>query len=168
MAERRVFLSPHPDDETLFGTFTLLREKPLVVCVLSCGAHRAAEFANAMAVLNVEDIGVWGAYPETAPDWTAIRERILALNADHLYVPDYHPDGNEHHNALAMAAAGAAPRVTHYLTYTPSGKQRDGTPVPYEPAWIGLKLRALACYPSQYGQASHAPHFMRGLDEYHA
>jgi hypothetical protein len=29
----KVFLSPHHDDETLFGAFTLLRERPLVVIV---------------------------------------------------------------------------------------------------------------------------------------
>src|SRR5690606_38099756 len=27
----RIFISPHPDDETLFGAYTLMREKPLVV-----------------------------------------------------------------------------------------------------------------------------------------
>lgn len=165
---RSVFLAPHPDDETLFGAFTLLREKPLVVSVLSCGAHRTLEFAAAMKTLGIDDISVWGAYQEAAPDWSAIRDRIRALRADHIYAPAADPDGNVHHNELARAAVGAAPRVTHYLTYTSAGKQTSRCSVPYEREWIGLKLRALACYESQYSNPSHAPHFIRDQSEYTA
>jgi LmbE family N-acetylglucosaminyl deacetylase len=165
---RSVFLSPHPDDETLFGTFTLLREKPLVVSVLSCGTHRTLEFAAAMKTLGIKDIGIWGAFDELNPDWPSIRARIHALRAERIYVPAYHADGNVHHNELARAAEAAAPTVVHYLTYTTAGKQTSDQAVPYEPEWIGLKLRALACYESQYSHPSHAPHFTRGLDEFYA
>jgi LmbE family N-acetylglucosaminyl deacetylase len=165
---RSVFLAPHPDDESLFGSWTLLREKPLVVCVLACGSERAVEFANALKTLGVHDLAVWGAFPEGSPDWKVIAARIRSLKAERLYVPAPHPDGNEHHNALADAANGAAPSVVHYLTYTSAGKQTDGREVPYEREWIGLKLRALACYESQYSHPSHAPHFLRDQREFYA
>lgn len=163
-----VFLAPHPDDETLFGAFTLLRHKPLVICILGCGATRTLEFAAAMRILGIEEIGVWGAFSEAAPDWLAIRERIQGLNADHIYAPAYAKGGSDHHNELARCVDGAAPKVTHYLTYTTAGKQTDGEAVPFEREWIGLKLRALACYESQYAHPSHAPHFLRGQEEFYA
>jgi LmbE family N-acetylglucosaminyl deacetylase len=164
---RSVFLAAHPDDETLFGAFTLLRVKPLVVVVLSCGASRTLEFAQAMATLGVDRIGAWGAYDEASPDWAAIRDRIHALNADYLYAPSFHEDGNVHHNELSRAAAGAAP-TTHYMTYTSAGKQMSGSPVSYEPEWLGLKLRALACYGSQFAQPGRAVHFLRDQSEFYA
>lgn len=160
----RVFLAPHPDDETLFGAFTIIRHRPLVVCVLDCGSDRAAEFQEACDVLGVPH-ETWE-FPEVAPDWDAIRNRIHTLPADVLYAPAWTSDGNVHHNAIAEAARGAAPNVARYLTYTSAGKQTDGTPVAFEFPWIGLKLRALACYRSQFSHASHAPHFLRDQTEY--
>jgi LmbE family N-acetylglucosaminyl deacetylase len=161
---KRVFLAPHPDDETLFGTFTLLRHRPLVICVLDCGQERAAEFEQACDVLDVPQIR-WE-FPEKNPDWEQIGHRIRALDADALYAPAWVPDGNPQHSAVAEAARGAAPNVARYLTYTPAGKQTDGTPVAFELPWIGLKLRALGCYPSQFSHPSHAPHFLRDQTEY--
>lgn len=163
---RSVFLAPHPDDETLFGAFTLQRGQPLVVCVLDCGEHRTREFIAATSMLGCHEVDAWS-FPEAAPDWAAIRERIRGLHADHIYVPAYADGGNVHHNELACAADGAAP-ITHYLTYTTAGKQTSSRQVGYEREWIGFKLRALACYESQYAHPSHAPHFTRGLDEFYA
>lgn len=162
---KRVFLAPHPDDETLFGSFTILRHNPIVVCVLNCGAERTVEFEHACAELNVTSWQQW-AYAEHTADWDAITTRIRNLRADVIYAPAWIADGNAHHNAVAQAARGAAPNVARYLTYTPAGKQTDGTPVPFELPWIGRKLRALACYESQFSHPSHAPHFTRDLLEY--
>jgi LmbE family N-acetylglucosaminyl deacetylase len=161
---RSVFLAPHPDDETLFGAFTLLRHKPTVVCVLDCGAERAGEFFDACDVLDVP-CQPWP-FPETDPDWDAIAARVAALNTDVLYAPAWAKHGNSDHNRIAKIADETHPgAVVHYLTYTTDGKQTDGVIVSHEPEWVPLKIRALACYPSQSGHPSHAPHFMRDQTE---
>ena len=54
----RVFLSPHSDDEILFGAYTIMREKPLViVCTHATmqggnGYERAMESYKAMKMLG--------------------------------------------------------------------------------------------------------------------
>lgn len=165
---RSVLLTPHPDDETLFATFTLLREKPHVVCVFDCGDERRTEFEAAMRTLGIKAPETWGFPEDPWPNWASIREAIRNLGAERLYAPEAGDMGNLHHIGVGHAAADSGIPTVHYLTYTTAGKQTSGNPVPYEPAWIGLKLRALACYESQYAHPSHAPHFMRGLDEFYA
>lgn len=161
---KRYFLAPHPDDETLWGSFTLLRHRPTVVCVLSCGAHRDAELHAACDVLGVPR-ETWS-FPESEPDWPAIRDRIAMLGHAVIYAPAWAAGGNSDHNRIAELADETHPgRVVHYGTYTTAGKQTGGTIVPFEPDWVPLKLRALACYPSQSGHPSHAPHFMRSQEE---
>jgi LmbE family N-acetylglucosaminyl deacetylase len=46
-----LFLSPHCDDETLFGAYTIMRDKPLVAIYLS-SMERMQESAKAMKVLG--------------------------------------------------------------------------------------------------------------------
>ena len=151
-----VFLAPHHDDETLFGAFTLLRHKPHVIV---CTPGGPAETAAACQILGV-----------TWEQWYApVDELVCALEErsyDRIFAPQPEVHGNGDHNAVGQMAYrhfGAA--VTHYMTYTTAGKSK-GRRVEYELDWIGVKLRALACYPSQYGHPSHAPHFVRGLEEY--
>ncbi len=162
----RVFLTPHPDDETLFGAFTLIRHHPTVICVLDCAEGRRMEFVNACRTIGVQ-YATWD-YPEADPDWLAIRERIARLPADVLYAPAYHVDGNQAHNELAAAAQQTDAELVSYLTYTTEGKMTDGELVECHPSWIGVKLAAMCCYPSQYSDPRHAPHFLREQTEYYA
>jgi LmbE family N-acetylglucosaminyl deacetylase len=156
-----VFLAPHPDDEALFGAFTLLRHKPHVIVCTDRGIDRLAETAAACGILGV-----------TFEQWhDPIDELVYALEErryERIFAPQPEVHGDPDHNAVGQMAYrhfGAA--VTHYMTYTTAGKSK-GRRVEYELPWIGLKLRALACYPSQYGDPSHAPHFVRGLEEFYA
>lgn len=156
-----VFLAPHHDDEALFGAFTLLRHKPHVIVCTIGGAEREAETALACEILGV-----------TWEQWRGpIDELFYALEErryDRVFAPKPEVHGNGDHNQVGqMAAYRFGDRVTHYMTYTPAGKSA-GTPVAYELPWIGLKLRALACYASQFSHPSHAPHFVRGLEEFYA
>jgi hypothetical protein len=158
-----VFLSPHclGDDEALFGAFTLIRERPLVVVVYDCGSEREAETDEAMEVLGCQ-VQHWRLPPDVAE--ATISARVAALKAETVYAPLPETDGQPQHNTVGRAANGQ--RVVHYLTYTPAGKSTHGAPVPYEPAWVASKVQALACYPSQSGHPSHAPHFIRDQTEY--
>lgn len=162
---RCVFLAPHHDDETLFGAFTLIGEQPLVVVVYDGGPEREAETNAAMRILGCE-VEHWRIPVDGQPlTVTDIRERV---EVDAVYAPLAENDGQPQHNLIGELAIGLDAHVIPYLTYTAAGKSTDGIPVPYEPGWVALKLAALACYPSQSGHPSHAPHFIRDQTEYTA
>jgi LmbE family N-acetylglucosaminyl deacetylase len=179
----KVFLSPHNDDESLFGAFTLIREKPLVVICLDSqtqafrgdgitGAQRAEETARAMNVLGCE----WTQWPvgDLEPDWADVHERMENLTAlweiDQVYAPAWESNGHLQHNVIANMADEVFGEevVTNYLTYTSQGKSKWGVPVAYEPSWVPLKLAALSCYESQIGHPLQAEHFLRSWREFYA
>jgi hypothetical protein len=68
---------------------------------------------------------------------------------------------------VVAAAAGAVfgDRVSWYHTYVGEQKVRDAL-VPYEPEWVGAKLRALARYPSQWAHPRAHRFFLEDLYEY--
>lgn len=156
-----VFLSPHPDDETLFGAFTLLRHRPTVVVALDCGDERMMEAHQAVSLLGCRFVQ-WP-FLESDPDWDAVAVALADLPDGPVFAPALVEDGNPDHNRIAELAPVGSIR---YLTYTAAGKQTDGVEVAYEPEWIGLKHQALACYPSQFAQPGRAEHFMRDIREY--
>lgn len=191
----RLFLSPHNDDETLFGAYTLMRERP-TVCVVydshvqpsrgvpGCGVEaRRIETERAIRVLtgdpDIEDV-------EVPVDFLGLHDSVeypVKLLADLLYEkykgatevysPLYEHGGHDQHNLVAQAAALAFPRTPGqlYLTYTRNGgKSRNGTEVlPRSGDDIARKLRALACYSSQLQidpRLGCWPHFVGDLREY--
>lgn len=180
----KLFLAPHNDDETLFGTFTLIREKPVVVVVLkgTTQAHygidaemRTRETAAAMEILGI----FWHQweYPDNDPPWPAVVKSLYDANLkaefaedpiERVWAPAIEEGGHPHHNTLGeIADAIFADKVTHYLTYTNGRSRSEGRSVPFEREWIGLKLRALACYESQIKLESTGHHFVCELKEYY-
>lgn len=176
----KLFVSPHNDDETIFGAFTILRERPLVVVVFdsfiqpargipgTTAAERRAETAAACQILGVECQFI-GYRDDQPPHADAIRGRLELFGVAEVWAPCTEMDGHEHHNLVARACLGLPGAKDFYLTYTKRGKSTNGRKVPYEPHWIGLKLRALAEYKSQFQPATGcAPHFIgRSLEEYY-
>lgn len=160
-----VFLAPHCDDETLFGAFTLLREKPLVVIVYDCGPEREAETEAALKILGC-DVEHWRLPLDASEEYLAFAIRTLETTT--IYAPLPEDGGQPQHNLIGRLARDSGRSVVSYLTYTDAGKSTHGNRVPVELDWIRLKLLALACYPSQSGHPSHAPHFIRDQTEYTA
>ena len=176
-----VFLSPHNDDETLFGSFTLLRERPRVITVLRSQVQeqrgtgvtyreREAENAAALEVLGITDWEQW-TYADDDPPWREIRERLASVQAEHVYAPAVERRGHAHHNAIGELAGAVWPgKVTYYTTYTTWGRTKRGHEVPWEHEWVLLKLRALSCYRSQIlvpgTWTTH--HFLDAQAEYYA
>lgn len=178
-----IFISPHNDDETLFGAFTILRTLPLVVVVFDSYAQeqrgnpvtwrqRRAETLAACEILGVRAIFL--GFSDADPSITAgdVRARLLgALGAynEAVFAPAAEPDGHDQHNLVA-AAVDDGPGVCRYLTYQrEAGKSTSANAVPVlKPEWIGLKLRALACYESQWApRLGCYPHFLRDQTEYY-
>jgi LmbE family N-acetylglucosaminyl deacetylase len=178
-----LFIAPHNDDETLFGAFTILRERPLVVVVFDGHAQKARgnsvgwverrlETRRALEILG--SVPCYLGFSDDDPKVTAgaIRARLLetlgAFN-ETVFAPALEVGGHAQHNLVA-AAVDDDPRVVRYLTYTPAGKSTSSRPVPIErPEWIGKKLRALSCYESQWDpRLGCYPHFLRDQTEYYA
>jgi LmbE family N-acetylglucosaminyl deacetylase len=178
----KLFFSPHNDDETLFGAFTIQREYPLVVVVFdgfnqqNRGAkitadQRRAETIAAMSILgaSVEFMGLRDDRPPSLGMLAEeFRRRYGDKNIEAVFAPAYEKGGNELHNLVSRAADQEwADILRHYKTYTTAGKSK-GFPVPKTPEWIADKLRALACYSSQIAEPSTQEHFLRDLYEYYA
>ena len=176
-----VFLSPHNDDETLFGAFTLLRERPRVIVLLRSYVQqergtgvtyqeREAETSAALEVLGIEDWEQWP-YPDAAPPWDEVRDRLASIDADRIYAPAVEQRGHQHHNTIGQIAQMLWPeRVTPYTTYTSRGRTTKGQEVPWEHEWVLLKLQALACYRSQIviPDTRTTSHFLTPQFEYYA
>ena len=174
----KIFLDPHGDDAVLFASFTLLREKPLVVVVFDSylqeqrgygitAAQRRAETEAACKILGV-DVQFLG-FRDDTPDWDGIVEALYGFEGceSPVFAPAVEFGGHDHHSMVGEIAEKVLPPVRSYLTYTKSGKSTGGVPVPYEPEWALLKLRALACFESQIKLPSTAPHFLREQYEYY-
>lgn len=173
-----VFLSPHNDDETLFGAYTLLRYRPRVVVVLRSYVEekwnppgptfevRERETAAACEILGVE----WEQWPirDDAPDWDEVERRFTNFRAEHVFAPWVEPGGHPHHNAIGTIAARVFPAITWYTTYTHARGRTTGIEVVPEPGWEEIKRRALACYPSQAGHPRTAGGFRWPITEYTA
>ena len=180
----KLFVSPHNDDATLFGSFTLQRERPLVLTVFDshvqparghtkCDADtRRKEDLDAMAVLGcaIEFSGV----PDNEPDAT-IRGRIEAAlrkwTPAEVWLPAVEPGGHDHHNLIGEigTAVFKGARIHRYLTYTrTAGKSTNGREIKPSGAMVRAKLQALACYVTQLEIDALGcwPHFIRDQSEY--
>jgi LmbE family N-acetylglucosaminyl deacetylase len=171
-----IFISPHNDDEVLFGTFTLLRERPMVVVVYDSytqfrrgdpiTAHqRRKESIRAMEILGI-DVAFCGLSDEGVDAEECAAALAPYRDAGKVWAPAFEKDGNRHHNLIARVADSLFPQSQRYLTYTLAGKSR-GVPVPYQPEWIAKKLLALASYESQIELPATAEFFMNDLHEYY-
>jgi len=173
----KLFLSPHNDDAALFGSFTILRERPAVVTVFDSyiqeargtgvtARQRRQEDLAAMQILGapMQFLGI----SDRAPDAAELRRRLAEFGQPEMvWAPQPEPNGHGHHNLVGEVAGGVFQNVTYYMTYTTAGKS-IGHRVAHPPKWAILKLCALACYGSQIGQANQVEHFLREQHEYYA
>lgn len=170
----KLFLSPHNDDETLFGAYTLLRHHPLVLVCFDgrrrrgyvSSAERERETAAAMEILGCPFIQMH--IPCDPPDWEALRDELIKYDPTNVWAPLPEDDGHSHHNGVGSLAMQLWPaRTSYYATYTMfGGKTTLGDKVEPEEGWPELKRRALNCYRSQWSKPGTAPHFERDQDEY--
>ena len=161
----QVFLSPHPDDEILFGAYTIMREKPLVIICTHAtmqgdnGYERAMESYRAMKILgaSVMFLGI---------DENELTERVLEKKLKPMiddetliYAPEYEIDGNHHHNIVAIVAKRLDWGTQTYKTYTGLESRTIGKEVIPTPEELELKKRAMACYKTQIENPNTAHYF---------
>lgn len=178
-----LFLSPHNDDETLFGAYAILRYKPhVVVCLKSriqelrgtgiAASQREYETARALWWLGDPTWEQWQ-FSDVDPDWDGFKAKLAEFDRTHpeierVFAPETERDGHEHHSWVgSIAAVMFEDRYVPYLTYRRGYGRSVGTEVEFEPDWPAKKLRALSCYESQIAEPSTAYWFLdSGLREY--
>lgn len=174
-----IFLAPHNDDECLFGAYTLMRLRPLVIiCTdsfiqpnrgdVGCSAEeRRQETIDAMKLLGcpVLFLGI----KDTDLTEEELMERLSLLEAETFYIPAIQ-GGNPHHDIVGKVGLQLwGKRCERYTTYTKTELYTTGgweiKPTQSE---IDLKNKALDCYKSQLRLQSTSPHFLavRNLSEW--
>ena len=171
-----LWLSPHNDDETLFGAFTLMREKPLVVIVTdswiqfnrgeSCTADdRWLETLGAMGYAGCSVFR--GGIRDDVIDEDAVRNLLMRfVGFKTVYAPAV-IGGNPHHDLIGKVAGDLfRNNIEFYTTYTKENLWVPGikevVPTPEE---IETKDLMMKCYISQL--RINGPHFdaVRGKAE---
>lgn len=184
----KLFISPHNDDAVLFGTFTLLRERPVVVTVFDSyvqvergysQAHRTQRRAEDLAAMKILGcILNFGMVPDNEVA-ESVRGKIQASmshwqGVTDVWLPAVEAGGHVQHNLVGeigldlFGSMFSRAKVHRYLTYTEEGKSTAGLKVPCTGAMVLKKLQALACYQSQIEIDALWcwPHFMRDQTEY--
>lgn len=167
----KVFLSPHHDDETLFGAFTLLRERPLVVIVTDSYVQfnrgdgitnegRWTETHAAMEILGCEvnGLGVRDDRITFAAVVERLRERFDHRPIEAVYAPAIE-HGHPHHDIIGEAALsvfrGKVP-LLQYSTYSsrsPFYSNHGAIEVKGTPRERELKALAMDVYRSQMARS---------------
>ena len=171
-----IWISTHNDDESLFGAYTLLRQKCLVIVVtdsfiqvergdVDCDAYnRRQETIEAMKIAGcpVVFLGI----KDTELTEEILIERLKVFNPARVYAPAIHEGGNVHHNIVGKVALELfGDRCERYTSYNSTQLYIQGNfevkPTLTEKV---LKGRMLACYTSQLSLPSTRPHFEAVVD----
>lgn len=174
-----LFLAAHNDDESLFGAFTLIREKPLVAVVtdsyiqpnrgdIGCSAEqRWQETQQALDILGCS--GFRCGLRDDSLTEDSVKEVLKRFHGfQKVYAPAIQ-GGNWQHDFISKVASEVFKEVIYYTTYTKTELWTKGNieiiPTQEE---INLKNKALDCYKSQINLGSTRPHFeaVRGKSEW--
>ena len=164
----KLFISPHNDDEALFGAYTLMREKPLVVIMTDswiqpgrgetgCSAdERWKESVAGCSVLGCPVIRM-GLRDDTLTEDDIRRTLGQFGGFDGIYAPAVQ-GGNRQHDMIGRVAKEIWPECKQYTTYTKTELWTQGSieMIPTEEE-KERKIRALECYQSQL--RINRPHF---------
>lgn len=168
----KLFIAPHDDDQALFGAFTCIREKPVVVIVtdshihpkrgeIGCSAEeRAKETEKANKILGCDTIRL--GLPDDSVTEQQIEDHFVGLSRlfdyDEVYVPLLQ-GGNIHHDMVHRAATKVwGQKVVYYPTYTKTELYTEGClEIKPSESELDLKKKALECYQSQI--RINRPHF---------
>lgn len=170
---RSLFLSPHSDDEALFGAFTILKYQPLVViCFESSGDYGDS---NVRLQESIDACMFLGAPAQALPTDVTLMTSLMQLDRAHepeiVWAPSIISSHPEHRDLAFAAHQLFNGRVRHYDTYTAGEtglrKVRMLPPAPIDdPRWIAAKYMALQCYKSQLTHPRAQNFFLWDLHEY--
>lgn len=160
-----ILLAPHPDDETLFAAYTIIREKPLVIVVThptmqgDNGYERIMESYRAMRILGASVCFLH--IPEHDLDGDVLTEKLQPfIGASLVYAPDLE-SGNPHHDMVHLVAKELFSNVKTYRTYGKNQKRTlEGDEVIPTANEVILKKQAMECYTTQLNNQMTHHYFM--------
>lgn len=166
---RALAISPHSDDVSLFLSYTLMREHPLVLTVTDgfiqanrgenvTADQRWLEDINAMKILgcplifgNIRD--------DILGEWEVKDLLSRFYNFDTVYAPAV-MGGNAQHDLIGRLAKERFKNVIQYSTYAKGEWFTKGNKeVPCTDGDVYLKNKALDCYKSQIELPATKSHF---------
>ena len=164
-----LFISPHNDDEVLFGAYTLLKEKPLVVIVTDSwiqfnrgdnitADERWQETVDAMQILNCPVLRL-GIRDDTIDEEIIRKNLTRFIGFDKVYTPAIQ-GGNLHHDLIGRVSEEIfGDKCKYYTTYTKTELYTTGSEevTPRSADDIAKKTLALDCYKTQL--RINRPHF---------
>lgn len=173
---RTILLAPHNDDEQLFASYTIQREKPLVIiCTdsfiqpnrgdIGCSAEeRRAESQKAAELLGYEVVFL-GIRDTQLTEENLIEALQLYGDAEKVYAPTIQ-GGNHQHDLVGKVAKETFRNCVQYTTYTKTELWTKGEieVIPSEEE-KNKKIQALNCYQSQINLASTRPHFLAVIEK---
>lgn len=168
----KVVIASHNDDEVLWTAYTLLRYSPHVIIVtdsfiqeergeVGCDAEtRRNESIAACAFLgcSVSFLGI----RDTELTERLLRKRLKDIEAETIYIPAYHKDGNPQHNLINKVCLELFPKekIEQYCSYSRNDLMVKGNyevkPTKEE---MERKNKAMNFYVSQINLNSMASHF---------
>ena len=160
----QIFLSPHNDDEALFGAYTIMREKPMVVVVTHStlqgnnGHKRAMESYKAMKVLEAP-VCFLGIDEDKLTEDTLYKKLLTFPFDTFYYIPEYERDGNPHHNIVHETVRRMTDNYTVYQTYSGLEDRAMGREIVPTEKELELKKKAMACYKTQIENPNTAHYF---------
>jgi len=166
----QLLISPHSDDATLFASYTILRNKPLVITVTHStlqgdnGNERIVEDYEAMRTLGVPVcfLGI----DEDKLTKAILREKLAPfITNDTVYIPEYELDGNPHHNLIHRVAKELFPNTKEYKTYSGLEDRTVGKEIVPTLEELELKKKAMSYYKTQIENLNTA-HYFNATTEY--
>lgn len=166
-----IFISPHNDDEALFGAYTLMRSNKIPVLVVTDSYiqkergdgigwwQRREETSWAMKMVGSPVI--FGGIADTEINEQNLSELLRKLRGfDFAYIPAVQ-GGNRHHDLIGSVAPRFFKNHFKYTTYTPTELWTTGdieiVPTKEE---MALKNKMLDSYQTQIQLRATAPHFL--------
>lgn len=165
----KYFISPHSDD-IIFATYTILREKPIVVTVTHStmqgdnGFERVLEDYKASKILNVP-IMFLGIDEDELTDSILYDKLSLLETEDIVYIPEYQEDGNPQHNTVNRVAKNIFPNIKTYKTYSGLEDRTIGKEIIPTEEELEIKKQVMACYKTQI-ENPMTSHYFTTYNEY--
>lgn len=173
----KLFISPHSDDAVLFATYTILREKPIIVTVTHStlqgdnGFERVLEDYSASKILGVPILFL-------GIDEDKLNKEILLYKLgellwqenyiDCIYLPAYEENGNPHHNLINKVIkdnCSLGIEIKEYKTYSGLEDRTIGKEIIPTEQELELKKKAMACYKTQI-ENPLTNHYFNNFNEY--
>ena len=165
----KLFLSPHSDDATLFGAYTIMREKPLVITITHStlqgdnGYDRIMEDYKAMHILGAP-ICFLGILEDKLTEELLYEKLSYFYTKDTVWIPEYE-GGNPQHDMVNKVASLLFPSVKLYKTYTGLLDRTVGIEVIPTETELETKKLAMQCYKTQIENHNTA-HYFKNYKEY--